>query len=206
MLPTVRLPTAINIVERDKLCRLLQAGVSQAMQIVANIAVLERACDFSSITCRSAMWDPDPISSKAPDDFMGITKNVNWTRDDMPAGPHEYINEVESGALEHISNSIVAAFLSDSMKRFNANAVVGIIVINLLICMAWMPSPLGPVRVGFDCCVFQIVMAFLYFGVAVRLGYCALLARLSLVCIPLALCLFADVCSAQKWKAAGAWP
>ncbi|KAL6997759.1 Exocyst complex component S15A [Sarracenia purpurea var. burkii] len=151
-------------------------GVSQAMQIAANIAVLERACDFflqhaaqlCGIPIRSVERPQVSLTAKVVlktsrdeaylallslvnsklDEFMGLTENVNWTPDDMPAGPHEYINEVViyldtvmstaqqilpldalykvgSGALEHISNSILAAFLSDSVKRFNANAVVG---------------------------------------------------------------------------------
>lgn len=35
-------------------------GVSQAMQIAANIAFLERASDFCS-TCCPTLWDPNPI-------------------------------------------------------------------------------------------------------------------------------------------------
>lgn len=40
--------------------------------------------------------------------------------------PLDALYKVGSGALEHISNSIVSAFLSDSIKRFNANAVLTI--------------------------------------------------------------------------------
>lgn len=153
------------------------ADVSQAMQIAANIAVLERACDFflqnaaqqcgipirsierpqaslkSNVvlkTSRDAVYLSllNLVNSKL-DEFMALAENVNWTPDDTPLSAHEYINDVVnyldtimstaqqtlpldasykvgSGALEHISNSIVTAFLSDSVKRFNANAVVGV--------------------------------------------------------------------------------
>ncbi|KAI8022385.1 Exocyst complex component SEC15A [Camellia lanceoleosa] len=152
-------------------------GVSQAMQIAANIAVLERACDFflqnaaqqCGIPIRSVGRPQASLTSKVVlktsrdaaylallnlvncklDEFMALTENVNWTPDDPAPSAHEYINEVViyldtlmstaqqilpldalykvgSGALEHISNSIFEAFLSDSVKRFNANAVMGI--------------------------------------------------------------------------------
>lgn len=83
------------------------------------------------------------------DEFMALTDNVKWTSDEMPLHANDYINEVViyldtlmssaqqilpmdalykvgCGALEHISNSILAAFLSDSVKRFTANAVTSI--------------------------------------------------------------------------------
>ncbi|KAK2973362.1 hypothetical protein RJ640_016783 [Escallonia rubra] len=152
-------------------------GVSQAMQMAANIAVLERACDFflqhaaqqCGIPARSVERAQGSLTAKVLlktsrdaaylallnlvnsklDEFMALTENVNWTSDDIAQHGNEYINEViiyldtlmstaqqilpldalykvGSGALEHISNSIVAAFLSDSIKRFNANAVTGI--------------------------------------------------------------------------------
>ncbi|KAA8517359.1 hypothetical protein F0562_017635 [Nyssa sinensis] len=152
-------------------------GVSQAMQIAANIAVLERACDFflqhaaqlCGIPNRSVERPQASLTAKVVlktsrdaaylallnlvntklDEFMALTENVNWTSDDMPQDGNGYINEVViyldtlmstaqqilpldalykvgSGALEHISNSIVAAFLGDTVKRFNANAVIGI--------------------------------------------------------------------------------
>uniref|UniRef100_A0A5B6Z3H8 Exocyst complex component n=1 Tax=Davidia involucrata TaxID=16924 RepID=A0A5B6Z3H8_DAVIN len=152
-------------------------GVSQAMQIAANLAVLERACDFflqhaaqlcgipnrsverpqASLTARVVLKTSrdaaylallNLVNSKL-DEFMALTENVNWTSEDTPQNGNEYINEVViyldtlmstaqqilpldalykvgSGALEHISNSVVAAFLSDTVKRFNANAVIGI--------------------------------------------------------------------------------
>ncbi|GFY84694.1 exocyst complex component sec15A [Actinidia rufa] len=152
-------------------------GVSQAMQIAANIAVLERACDFflqhaaqqCGIPIRSVEKTQASLTAKVVlktsrdaaylallnlvntklDEFMALPENVNWTPDDTPPDAHEYVNEVViyldtvmstaqqilpldalykvgSGALEHISNSLVAAFLNDSVKRFNANAVTGI--------------------------------------------------------------------------------
>ncbi|KAL1821106.1 hypothetical protein DCAR_0417492 [Daucus carota subsp. sativus] len=83
------------------------------------------------------------------DAFMALTDNVKWTSDDLPQHANEYINEVViyldtllstaqqilpldalykvgCGALEHISNSYMEAFLSDIIKRFNDNAVTSI--------------------------------------------------------------------------------
>lgn len=152
-------------------------GVSQAMQIAANIAVLERACDFflrnaaqlCGIPVRSVERPQATLTAKVVlktsmdeayisllnlvnnklDEFMALTENINWTSEEIAQNGNEYINEVViyldtlmstaqqilpldalykvgSGALEHISNSIVAAFLSDSVKRFNANVVMSI--------------------------------------------------------------------------------
>ena len=83
------------------------------------------------------------------DEFMALTENISWTSEEVSANANDYTNEVliyldtilstvqqilplealykvGSGAFEHISNSIFAAFLSDSVKRFNANAVMAI--------------------------------------------------------------------------------
>ncbi|TXG70256.1 hypothetical protein EZV62_005191 [Acer yangbiense] len=152
-------------------------GVSQAMQIAANIAFLERACDFflrhaaqlCGIPVRSVerpqanlmakvvfktSRDEAYISllnlvNKKLDEFLALTENINWTSEETPQSGNEYIHEViiyldtlmstaqqilsmdamykvGIGALEYISNSIVSAFLSDSVKRFNANSVMAI--------------------------------------------------------------------------------
>ncbi|KAK7268417.1 hypothetical protein RIF29_21115 [Crotalaria pallida] len=83
------------------------------------------------------------------DEYMTLTESVNWTSEETKPNGNDYMNEVifyldslmstaqqilpldamykvGTGALEHISNTIVAAFLSDSVKRFNANAVLSI--------------------------------------------------------------------------------
>lgn len=150
-------------------------GVSQAMQIAANIAVLERACDYflqhaaqqCGIPVRSVERPQGSLTAKIVlktsrdaaylallslinaklDEFMALTENVNWTVEEAPQGGSENMHEVViyldtvmstaqqilpldalykigSGALEHISNSIMVAFLSDSVKRFNVNAVM----------------------------------------------------------------------------------
>ncbi|CDP06230.1 unnamed protein product [Coffea canephora] len=150
-------------------------GVSQAMQIAANIAVLERACDYflqhaaqqCGIPVRSVERPQGSLTAKIVlktsrdaaylallslinaklDEYMALTENVNWTVEEAPQQGSEYMHEVViyldtvmstaqqilpldalykigSGALEHISNSIMAAFLSDSVKRFNVNAVM----------------------------------------------------------------------------------
>ncbi|KAJ4706715.1 Exocyst complex component [Melia azedarach] len=152
-------------------------GVSQAMQIAANITFLERACDFflrhaaqlCGIPVRSVEKPQATLMAKVVlktsrdaayialltlvnnkiDEFMVVTENINWTSEEVSQNGNEYMNEViiyldtlmstaqqilpldalykvGSGALEHISNSIVTAFLSDSVKRFNANAVMAI--------------------------------------------------------------------------------
>lgn len=152
-------------------------GVSQAMQIAANISVLERACDYflqhaaqqCGIPVRSVERPQGSLTAKIVlktsrdaaylallslvntklDEFMLLTENVKWITEDASQHGNEYVNEVllyldtlistaqqmlpldalykiGSGALDHISNSIVAAFLSDTVKRFNANAVISI--------------------------------------------------------------------------------
>ncbi|KAG8372168.1 hypothetical protein BUALT_Bualt12G0038400 [Buddleja alternifolia] len=152
-------------------------GVSQAMQIAANIAVLERACDYflehaaqqcgiplrlierpqGGLTAKIVLKTSRDeayvallslVNSKL-DEFMSLSKNVNWTSDDESNHANDYMNDVViyldtvmstaqqilpldalykvgSGTLEHISNSIVGAFLSDSVKRFSVNAVTTI--------------------------------------------------------------------------------
>ncbi|PQM35311.1 exocyst complex component SEC15A [Prunus yedoensis var. nudiflora] len=152
-------------------------GVSQAMQIAANISALERACDFflrhaaqlCGIPIRSVERPQACLTAKVVlktsrdeaylallnlmnkklDQFMALTENISWTLEEPPQNGNDYIIEVViyldtllstaqqilpldalykvgNGALDHISNSIVSAFLSDSVKRFNANAVMGI--------------------------------------------------------------------------------
>lgn len=152
-------------------------GVSQAMQIAANISVLERACDYfiqhaaqqCGIPVRSIDRPQCGLTAKIVlktsrdaaymalltlvnaklDEFMHLTENVNWTSEDTTGLGNEYTNEVViyldtvmstaqqilpldalykvgSGALDHISNSIVGTFLSDSIKRFSVNAVMSL--------------------------------------------------------------------------------
>ncbi|XP_022935497.1 exocyst complex component SEC15A-like [Cucurbita pepo subsp. pepo] len=152
-------------------------GVSQAMQIAANITVLERACDYfirhAGLLCgmpiRSVERPQSGFAAKVVlktsrdaayialltlvntklDEFMALTENIGWTSEEVTANANDYINEVliyldtimstaqqilpmealykvGSGALDHISYSIVSAFLSDSVKRFNVNAVMSI--------------------------------------------------------------------------------
>ncbi|XP_057977297.1 exocyst complex component SEC15A-like [Malania oleifera] len=149
-------------------------GVSQAMQIAANTAFLERACDFfmqhaakeCGISVRSVERPQGSLTAKVVlktsrdaaylallnlvnnklDEFMALSENISWTSEETPHLGHDYVSEVViyldtlmstaqqilpldalykvgSGALDHISNSIVGAFLSDGVKRFNANAV-----------------------------------------------------------------------------------
>lgn len=154
-------------------------SVSQAMQIAANISVLERACDFflrhaaqlcgCGASVRSFEKSQAALTAKVLlktsrdaayiallslvntklDDYMKLTESAIWISEEPKPNGNEYTNEVVfyldslmstaqqilpldamykvgTGALEHISNIIVAAFLSDSVKRFNANAVMNI--------------------------------------------------------------------------------
>jgi len=152
-------------------------GVSQAMQIAANIAVFERACDLflwqvaqrcgipirlverphAGLTAKAVLKASQNAAYNALvnlvntnlDDFMVQINNINWIADDAPQNGNEYINEVVIyletllssaqqilplealyklmiGSLDHIADSIVAAFLSDNVKRFTLSAVIGI--------------------------------------------------------------------------------
>jgi exocyst complex component 6 len=143
-------------------------SVSQAMQIAANMSVMERACEFFTrhagqlcgvpVRERGRRDFPLHISCDAvealllqllhakADEFMRQSDGVNWMADDPPGG-NEYANEViiylETltstaqqilpvpvlrrvllAVLVHISKRIVDLFLNDSVKRFNANAVI----------------------------------------------------------------------------------
>lgn len=83
------------------------------------------------------------------DEFFLLMNNVNWIADDPPQIVNEYMNEISIyldtlmstaqqilplealyklgiSALSHVSDSIVAAFLNDNVKRFTASAVMGI--------------------------------------------------------------------------------
>ena len=93
-------------------------GVSQAMQVAANMAVFERACDFffkhaaqlSGIPLRmverSKRQFPLRKARDAAEDmlsgmiktkiasFMSLIENVNWMGDEPLQGGNEYVNEV----------------------------------------------------------------------------------------------------------------
>ncbi|KAL4312890.1 hypothetical protein GQ457_01G053950 [Hibiscus cannabinus] len=93
-------------------------GVSQAMQVAANIAVLERACDFfsrhaallSSIPLRTAERSRrqfplnksrdaagDILSGMLKtkvDGLMTLIENVNWMTDEPSQAGNEYVNEI----------------------------------------------------------------------------------------------------------------
>lgn len=83
------------------------------------------------------------------DSIMGQMSNINWTAEEVSEHANDYMNEVlvyldsvvsaaqqilplealykvTIGALGHVSDTIMMAFLSDSLKRFNVNAVAGI--------------------------------------------------------------------------------
>ncbi|KAL3827810.1 hypothetical protein ACJIZ3_016612 [Penstemon smallii] len=93
-------------------------GVTQAMQMAANMAVFERACDFffrhaaqlSGIPLRiaergrrqfplikardAAEETLSGLLKQKVDGFLLLIENVNWMADDPPPGGNEYVNEV----------------------------------------------------------------------------------------------------------------
>ncbi|XP_012569561.1 exocyst complex component SEC15B [Cicer arietinum] len=101
-----------------KLINTSVSGVSQAMQMAANMAVMERACDFffrhaaqlsgvplrmversrRQFPLRKARDAAEEMLSgllKAKvDGFMTLIENVNWMTDDPPQSGNEYVNEV----------------------------------------------------------------------------------------------------------------
>ncbi|OIW13378.1 hypothetical protein TanjilG_16487 [Lupinus angustifolius] len=148
-------------------------GVSHAMQVAANMTVLERACDFffrhaaqlsgvplrlversrRQFPLRKARDVAEEMLSgllKAKvDGFMTLIENVNWMADEPSQSGNEYVNEVIiyleilvstaqqilpgqvlkrvlQRVLSHISDKIVGTLVSDSVKRFNVNAITGI--------------------------------------------------------------------------------
>ncbi|KAL5701315.1 Exocyst complex component S15B [Ranunculus cassubicifolius] len=148
-------------------------GVQQAMQVAANMVVLERACDFFFRHAAQLSGIPSRMSERSRrqfplkdardaaetmlsgmlknklDGFMMLTENVNWMADEPPLNGNEYSNEVIiyletlvstaqqilpvevlkrvlHDVLSHVSEKIVGILLSDSVKRFNVNAVMGL--------------------------------------------------------------------------------
>ncbi|KAK7284637.1 hypothetical protein RJT34_19387 [Clitoria ternatea] len=166
------------------------SGVSQAMQMAANMAVFERACDFflrhaaqlSGVPLRmversrrqfplkkardAAEETLSGLLKAKVDGFMTLIENVNWMIDDPPLSGNEYVNEVIiyleilvstaqqilpapvlkrvlQEVFAHISEKIVGALVSDSVKRFNVHAITGIDVdIRLLESFAENQGPL----------------------------------------------------------------
>ncbi|EFJ08866.1 hypothetical protein SELMODRAFT_130996 [Selaginella moellendorffii] len=160
----------------EALLRLVRSptlGMSQAMQLAANLTVLERACDFfAAHIARSCGVPPRlaaPLQSRAVlrssqaaaqermlelvnskiDDFMLLTAHIDWTPDDAPDHGNAYLNEVLiyletltpsaqailpphafdrwiRGVLTHVSDCIVATFVSDDVRRFNVHSVMGV--------------------------------------------------------------------------------
>ncbi|XVF20679.1 hypothetical protein REPUB_Repub12eG0022700 [Reevesia pubescens] len=109
-------------------------GVSQAMQIVANIAFLERACDFF-LRHAAQLYGIPALSVERPQANLTAKAVLRTSRDAAYLSlinlantqqilPLDALYKVGCGAIDHISNSIVSAFLSDSIKRFNANEVM----------------------------------------------------------------------------------
>lgn len=89
------------------------------------------------------------LANSKIDEFMLLLTSINWTPEETPEHVNDYMNEVViylhtlvstaqnvfprealykvvCGAFSHISDSIMTVFLSDRVKRFNANAAAGI--------------------------------------------------------------------------------
>ncbi|XP_073052425.1 exocyst complex component SEC15B [Primulina eburnea] len=113
-----RLLTEVLDVALLKLINGSISAVTQAMQMAANMAVFERACDFlfrhaaqlSGIPLRiaergrrqfpltkardGAEETLSGLLKQKVDGFMSLIENVNWMADDPPQGENEYVNEV----------------------------------------------------------------------------------------------------------------
>ncbi|KAH7277343.1 hypothetical protein KP509_39G046000 [Ceratopteris richardii] len=169
----------INVLN-EALLKLIQnttLAVSHAMQIAANMTVLEQSCDFfaryaaqlcgipvrlvdrphASLAAKSVLLKSQGAAHEQMlvlvktkvDEFMQLTININWTPEDPPYSTNEYLNEViiyletiiplaqqilpldaldsvVSGVLLHISEELIATFLSEDVQRFNIHAIMGI--------------------------------------------------------------------------------
>ncbi|KAH9305644.1 hypothetical protein KI387_010048 [Taxus chinensis] len=93
-------------------------GVSQAMQLAANLSVLERACDFFTKHAAQLCGIPLRLAERPRaqsvlkssqdatyetmlrllnskiEEFMKLTDNINWAAEDFPQNGNEYVNEV----------------------------------------------------------------------------------------------------------------
>lgn len=109
----------------EVILKTMQGGsivVSQAMQIVANIAVFERACDFflqyAAQQCGISVWSVDrseaSLTAKGVlkssrdsaylsllnlvnykfDEIVALVENVNWTSDEILQDENEYVHEL----------------------------------------------------------------------------------------------------------------
>ncbi|XP_019708630.1 exocyst complex component SEC15A [Elaeis guineensis] len=123
---------------------------SQAMQIAANIAVLERACDFfllqaaqlcgipvrmverphSGLTAKTVLKASQIVAYNALlnlvnsklDEFMALMSNVNWTADDAPEHANDYINEVLV-YLDSIVSSALQILSLESMYKIGVGTL-----------------------------------------------------------------------------------
>ncbi|KAL3699957.1 hypothetical protein R1sor_017979 [Riccia sorocarpa] len=97
-------------------------GVSHAMQIAANMTVLERACSYFSehaaklcgipmrvvegphgaLSARAVLRQSQAVAHEQMlklvkskvDEFMSLTANINWSPDEPPLSGNEYLNDV----------------------------------------------------------------------------------------------------------------
>ncbi|KVI12479.1 Exocyst complex subunit Sec15-like protein [Cynara cardunculus var. scolymus] len=97
------------------------SGVNQAMVVAANMAVLERACDF----------------------FFRHAAKLSGVPLRVQILPGQVLKRVLQDVLSHISETIVNFLVGESVKRFSLNAVMGIDVdIKLLESFAENQAPL----------------------------------------------------------------
>ncbi|XP_031495388.1 exocyst complex component SEC15A-like [Nymphaea colorata] len=142
---------AANLIGLEHACDLFLKQAAQLCGLPVRVAERPHASLSARAvlkTSQDAAYDAllKLVNSKV-DEFMCLAENINWTADEVQQ--NEYMNEVViyldtllstaqqilpmealykvgSGALKHISDTIVAAFLSDNVKRFNLNAVMSI--------------------------------------------------------------------------------
>ncbi|KAF3777787.1 Exocyst complex component [Nymphaea thermarum] len=142
---------AANLIGLEHACDLFLKQAAQLCGLPVRVAERPHASLSARAvlkTSQDAAYDAllKLVNSKV-DEFMCLADNINWTADEVQQ--NEYMNEVViyldtllstaqqilpmealykvgSGALKHISDTIVAAFLSDNVKRFNLNAVMSI--------------------------------------------------------------------------------
>ncbi|QHN78721.1 Exocyst complex component SEC15A [Arachis hypogaea] len=117
--------------------------IDKSQMTLSAKAVLQTSRDATYITLLG-------LVNAEIDEYMNLTESVTlWTTEETKQNGNEYISElilyldslmstaqqvlpldamykVGIGALEHINNTIISAFLSDSVKRFNATSVMNI--------------------------------------------------------------------------------
>ncbi|PKA55051.1 putative exocyst complex component 6 [Apostasia shenzhenica] len=145
--------TAANISVLERACELFIWQVAQRCGVPVRLVDRPRAGLAAKAVLKASQNASfnallSQMNSKL-DEFMLLMNNVNWIADEPPPNVGEYMSEISIfldslmstsqqilsleamyklgiSALDHVSDSIVAAFLSDNVKRFTVSAVTGI--------------------------------------------------------------------------------